>query len=89
MKWILLTLYVLLSNLFKRIKRVTLFHVALLRGIVDKGNGIRLLKIPNAGVSAERKPQQELGHEKKNPTFHYTGWLIGIRSIMVYEIIPI
>ena len=28
-----------------------------------------------------------VSHEKKPPTFHYTGWLIGI-LIMVYEITP-
>lgn len=56
------------GGIFLGASTVSLFHVALLRGIVDKGNGIRLFKIPNAGVSAERKhlvrqcsPQERCG----------------------------
>ena len=31
--------------------------------------------------------EKQLSQEKSPPTFHYTGWLIGI-FMMVYELIP-
>ena len=68
---------------------------------IKKENTCFLLNISFFGRGAARKRNThvsyikllskefiQMSHEKNPPTFHYTGWLMGI-LIMAYEIIPI
>ena len=59
--------------------KIGLFHRSWHLAIRRTEGGFSMLK----GSVKMRASKRQLSHEKNPPTFHYTGWLIGI-LIMVY-----
>ena len=66
-----------MSNLLKMIGKHRRFFCETMKTMMD------VFFHDNTKLCFFKKHQTELSHEKNPPTFHYTGWLIGI-LIMVY-----